>query len=239
MKKLLPLAIAFTATTAAAQDGPTVLPKIDPAIWQVKTNEGGASLVHKPSGAVCPTKFRDLKLVAVKDYIKDGTNSACQFEKGAGANLTRLTLYVYTYKNASGVAEYRGAKNAIMEYSKNAAVTITEQKEEAKKCHQSFVPIVAGAILKRNKKDNPDQKDGRLQLGVAMYHYKFTDTANTVVQAAGTSGRAETSLLSVYKTGKWIVKARINLPAGETSRIDGCRYIAFANLDQARVIRRN
>ena len=232
MKIILPIAIALSSTAAVAQNDVTVLPRHDDNLWLlVTTDDGGANLLHKSSGAVCPDKFRDLKLVATKDYIKDGTNSSCQFDKKTEDGLTRMTLYFYTHPDLTGPAAYKGAKNAILKQGKITAVKITEKSEDAQQCFQSFVPNLATALLERNKKDNPGKKTSKLQLGVAMFNYDIPKTASG-------PARSEIALLSVYQTGKWIMKVRVNLPAGETSDVDACRYAAFANIGEAGMISR-
>ncbi|MEE9433371.1 MAG: hypothetical protein V3V15_03940 [Sphingorhabdus sp.] len=231
MEKILLVAIALSSTAAAAQNDATVLPRHDHNLWNLIMTKDGANLVHKASGAVCPGNFRDLKLTGMKDYVKDGTNSSCQFEKNTKDGLTRMTLYFYTHPSLSSPAAFKSAKNAIFEKSKITAVKITEKREEGQKCFQSFVPNLATSILERNKKDNPGQKTDLLQLGVAMFNYDIPKTASG-------PAHSETSLLSVYQTGKWIVKARVNLPAGETSGVDACRYAAFANIGEASMISR-
>ncbi|MEP4783490.1 MAG: hypothetical protein ABJX46_02080 [Erythrobacter sp.] len=205
--------------------------KVDPANWLYIETENGSNYVHKSSGAICIEKFRDLKLATIRDYAPDGTNSACQYDKTTEAGLSRLTIYVYTAPGLTGPAAYQGAKDAITQFNQNTAVTVTQRKEEGQNCHKGVIQPLAEGILSRMKKEGSEGEDANLGLGIAMYDYDIP-----VVN--GRPARQETSLLSVYQTGKWIVKTRVTLPKSETSYADACNYGGIASVGQARVITR-
>ena len=81
------------------------------------------------------------------------------------------------------------------------------------------------------KKEGTEGEDAQLGLGVAMYNY-------TIPASNGRPASAQTSMLSVYQTGKWVVKTRVTVPASETSYRDACNYGGIASVALARSITR-
>ncbi len=233
---------AFLAASAPAlaQDGAdgqtpedaiSDLVEFDPANWQLVRSEAGNSYLHKASGAACFDSLHDLELTAIVDFAPDGTNSGCQYDKIEEQKLNRLTVYVYTAEGLTGSMAYNEAKNVIRNLGKNTAITVTERGEEGQKCHQAIVPPLSKAILDRMEKEGLEGEDSHLGLGLMMY-----DIA--IPEIDGRPAVSQTSMLSVYQTGRWVVKSRVTVPKGETSFADACNYGGFASVGLANVINR-
>lgn len=222
--------LAATSISASAQETdpskifPPVSYKVNEEIWQTVETKGGLNYVHKPSGAICPDDFRDLTFSGIKDFQPTGNDSACEFEKKAEAGLSRMTLYIYQYKGLTGPVAYKTAKDSINQIGQVSNIKVTHQKGESQTCHKAIVPRLGAAILERQKKDKPDETESSVGWGVATYDFESEDRG------------AQTSLLSVYQTGDWIVKARVTIPSSETSYADACRYAGLASIGLASVI---
>lgn len=223
------------AQEAALQTGPTEAPspsiKVNPANWLFINTKDGENYVHKASGAICVGNFRDLKLTAIRDYAPDGSNIGCQYDKAGEQGPSRLTVYVYTAEGLTGPKAYQGAKDAIAQLGQTTATTIIERKEEGQKCHQAVMRPLAQALLGRMKEEGAEGEEAQLGLGLALYDYD-------IPKINGRPAAAQTSMLSVYQTGKWIVKTRTTLPKSETSYGDACNYGGLASVALARVITR-
>lgn len=203
----------------------------DPSIWLPVTTDKGRNYVHAKSGAICADTFRDLTLTAITDYAPDGTNSGCQYDRVDEAGLSRLTLYIYTAEGLTGPIAYKGAKDAITQFHNSTPVTVTERTAEGQQCHRGVIKPLAEAILGRMQKDGGEAKDANLGLGLAMYDY-------SIPARAGKPAEEQTSMLSVFQTGKWIVKTRVTLPKSENSYEAACNYGGITSVAQARVITR-
>ncbi len=203
----------------------------NPANWLPVSTDAGRNFVHIKSGAICPDIFRDLKLVRIDDHAPDGTNSSCQYQKVDESGFSRLTFYVYTAEGLTGPTAYSMAKNDITEVSKMTALTVTERKAEGQQCHRGVIKPLAEAILARMKKEGSEGQDANLGLGLAMYDYSIPARGDT-------PAKEQTSMLSVFQTGKWIVKTRVTLPKSEKSYEAACNYGGITSVAQARVITR-
>lgn len=208
---------------APPQNDIVKLPPHNKDIWTIVPTDTGAAFYHKNSRAICDARLKDLKLVAIKDYLPDGTNSSCQYEKMTKDGLSRLTLYVYTDPRISGPSEYRGAKQAILDYNKHANLSVSEDDIETKNCFGAIVPKVAEAKLAKETKNSSEPVNQTLQMGVVMFNMDIAANGNRAAYS-------ERTLLTVYQTGKWVVKTRVTVPAGETSSIDACRYAGLPNI---------
>lgn len=217
------------AKPPAAAEAPAA--QYDPANWLYVETENGNNYIHKASGAICIDNFRDLKLVGIRDYAPDGTNSGCQYDKNTEAGLSRLTIYVYTDEGLTGPKAYKGARDAITQFNKSTPVTVTERKEEAKTCHRGVIEPLGKAILARMKEQGSEGEEANLGLGLAMYDYDIPEVNSRPAQQ-------QTSMLTVYETGKWIVKTRVTIPKSDESYAQACNYGGIASVAQAGAITR-
>ncbi|MEO9462481.1 MAG: hypothetical protein ABJ242_07070 [Marinomonas sp.] len=203
----------------------------NPAMWLTVKSEIGQNYVHMASGAICSDQFRGLTLVAITDYAPDGTNSSCQYDMLGGKEFQRMTLYVYTAEGLTGPIAYKGAKQAIGQINETSAITVTERKEEGQQCHRGVIKPLAESILGRMKKEGSEGQEANLGLGLAMYDYSIPARGERPAQE-------QTSLLSVYQTGKWIVKTRVTMDKTENSYETACNYGGITSVAMARVITR-
>jgi hypothetical protein len=223
------------STPASAQiegskpDGIFSMPRVNDAIWDSVITQDEIKFVHRLSGAVCHAQRGDLVLAKTIDFAPDGSDSGCEYNKTDATGLSRMTLYFYTDPTLSGPQEYRSAKAAIVQNASISAVEVTEDKDEAQKCYQATVPTLAGAILEKRKADGAPSGDSQFAMGLALYDIK-------VPSINGRPAMGQSSLLSVYQTGDWIIKTRVTLPRDSKSYTEACRYSAFANLYMARTV---
>lgn len=226
-----PSAVSAQAVAKPQAAAETQAIQYNPANWLFIETENGKNYVHKASGAICVDNFRDLKLAAIKDYAPDGSNSGCQYDKNAVAGLSRLTVYFYTAEGITGPAEYSAAKRTIAQIGEATALTVTERREEAQTCHRGVIEPLGKAILARMKKEGSEGEDANLGLGLAMYDYD-------IPEVNGRPAQLQTSMLSVFETGKWIVKTRVTIPKSEESYAQACNYGGLASVGLAGVITR-
>ncbi|MXO89614.1 hypothetical protein [Pontixanthobacter aquaemixtae] len=194
------LGAAF-ALPAAASAQSASLPTPDPAAFEVTQTDGDRVVAHKQSGGICPMELGGLPLAKTHNLRpSDGTNVACQYDLQQEDGLSRVTGYIYTYRGAEAESEYQAAKGAIRQVSERSAIAITEKPEWGQTCNGAIsLALVAAAV-----NDDPDQPH-TVNQWATIYHYD-------IPAMNGDPARSETSLLSVYEAGDWMVKTRINIP---------------------------
>lgn len=235
---LIGAATLFSSTAAMAQseEQTPVAPQkreiqYNPDNWLLAETKNGRNFVHKASGGICVDEFRDLELLQVIDYLPDGTNSSCAYGKLTDAGTSKLTIYVYTAEGLTGPIAYNNAKQSIRQIADNSGLTVSDRKEEGRACHEGVIKPLGEAILGRINEEGGEGEKASLGLGLAMYQFD-------IPEVDGRPAQLQTSMLSVYQTGKWVVKTRVTVPESETSYRDACNYGGIASVALARVITR-
>ena len=225
------LAFAAAATQVSAQ--PVSIPQVDPVAFEVVNVTSNPVIEHKQSGAQCPINLGGLSLAAAANLRPgDGTNVGCQYDRTDENGVTRLSVYIYTFDGIDAVREYHGAKAGISQIAEATALTVTEQKEAGQTCFGTLIPQVGEQVIARNALDGLAQEDSPVSLGSAVYNFD-------VPEVNGNPARQETSLLSVYQAGDWVVKTRVTLPGqGADSAAAACNYAGLATLTQVPLISR-
>lgn len=226
--------VGLCSSPALAQDSrENVRPplKMNADHWtMVPRDDGKFGLVHKMSGAICLDTFRDLQLIEVSSFTEDGMDVACQYDKGSGLDLTRLTTYFFKRQGVDGATAYGQAFRQIQQISEMSELTAVHNKEHSQRCVSAVMPRLREAMFPDSTPEDEEVK--AFKMGVAVFDYSFTPEG--AVQET-----KQTSLLSVFQSGEWIMKVRLTTPAteNEDSYSQACNYSGLASIASAQALR--
>ncbi|WP_162789463.1 hypothetical protein [Altererythrobacter sp. ZODW24] len=228
------LALLTVSSAAVGQSVPVYnIPKLDPVAFKVANMATKPVIEHIQSGAQCPTLLGQMQLAVTSNLRPgDGTNVGCQYDKTDESGLTRVTMYIYTYPGINGAREYQGAKAQIMQRGDASALKVEELSAVGQVCFDALIPHVGKAAMARNTVDELEQETNPVSFGTATYNFD-------VPAGNGQPALKQTSLLSVYQAGKWVVKTRVTLPGqGKEVAFRACELSGIATVNQVPLISR-
>ncbi len=203
--------------------------------WTMLPNSDGTFAVfHNQSGAFCTDTFRELQLSDVTSYTEDGTDVSCSYQIGSGFDMTRLTTYIFQKPGLSGPMAFSQALGQIAQLAENSGLSAERNSEHSERCYNSVLPLLSDTISEQSGSDEAGNEAPEFNMGTAMFDYTFTPSgSDTQVQ--------QTSLLTVYSFGGWIVKTRFTGPEmdQDQSYAKACNYSGLANIALATAIGQN
>jgi hypothetical protein len=115
------------ANKEQAQTAPVPTTRIDPRIWR---EDADHTLVHLPSGAICPTAWASLMRGTVQTYRPDGSDVGCNYSRPG--SLSVVTFYVFHGDLDAELASALDAMKARQPTAKPGEFSMASQAFEAR-----------------------------------------------------------------------------------------------------------
>lgn len=219
----------LAVTPAMAQQVRESPPTVAPAESNIWASDEG-TLLHKPSGAICPAALNDLALIGKREYAPDGSDVSCEYSGATPSGNAKLSLYIYSHPEYTIAQQWGGAKAAISRTFESGTVpgSASENETESKQCFSAIAPMVKEAADKRAEKDGKSLEDKDFQFGVVIFDMTI---------GAGDKERKAKTLLSLQQAGNWSVKVRATVYEDtQEASLAACRLSAFSHISQTAFI---
>ena len=225
------IGIAFAAAVATvsvpAQAEEEVLPPGFVAEhWVTLDNpEGGITIAHRFSGAICPQKMADLTIGGFTSHQEDGSDVSCAYGSEDGSQ--KLTVYFYKYPDLSGPQAFSSAIAAIKQIGQTTSLTVTSQADETRRCQAALARGLSNTL--------PAPEDA------PNYPFGFAVFDVDGPEAGADSPIDDVTALAVFEHDGWIAKVRYtgNANAGGNGYYQACANVAFAAIQTAEALKQN